>query len=319
MPNLSVIVPVYNTEKYIKKCLDSLTKLSDTEIIVINDGSTDKSEDVINEYAKKQGNIVYYKKENTGIADTRNFGIEHSTGKYIMFVDSDDYIQQDILDKLSVYMKDNIDVIKYKLQKVDENANITEKVGGASFDKTSGEKAFEALYPTDVLLDSPCVYLFRREYIVTNNFKFDTKVLYHEDFGLIPLILVNAYSAVSIDYYGYNYVQSSNSITRNEDYKKTIRKMEDALSEYDNMVAKIENYGLSKPAKENIKIYYTNAIILKLEGLKKTEQNYFIKEIKKRKMIQNIKARNIKQLLKRILLSINIKWYLKKRWSKCLK
>ena len=120
MTNLSIIVPVYNTEKYIKRCFESLKNLKDTEIIVINDGSADNSENIINEFAKSQSNIIYYKKENSGIADTRNFGMEKATGKYIMFVDSDDYIDDDLIPELEPFMKENIDVIKFKLRRVDE-------------------------------------------------------------------------------------------------------------------------------------------------------------------------------------------------------
>lgn len=310
MPSLSIIVPVYNTGKYIKRCLDSIKNLGDTEIIVINDGSTDNSEEVINEYANVYSNIVYYKKENTGPADTRNFGLERATGNYILFVDSDDYIENDLIDRLEKYIKDNVDVIKFKLKRVDENGKELERITGATFEKVSGEKAFALLYPTDVLLDSPCVYLFNREYLRQSHFVFQTGT-FHEDFGLIPLIVIKAKSVVSIDFYGYNYVQSTNSITRNEDYDKTIRKMEDAIKQYDNMLNQIS--GLSDKAKEDIKIFFTNAIILKLNGLKEPEQDRFIEEINNRNMIKNIKIRNIKQLLKRIVLTLNIKWYLKKR------
>ena len=167
MPKLSVIVPVYNTEKQLRNCLNSLKDLKDAEIIVINDGSTDNSEQVIKEYSTK-----YYSKPNTGIADTRNFGIAHATGDYILFVDSDDYIEEDLVDKLDSYMNEKIDVIKFKLQRVDEQGNVLEKIGGAVFEKQTGEEAFSKLYPTDVLLDSPCVYLFRRKYLLENKFKF---------------------------------------------------------------------------------------------------------------------------------------------------
>ena len=74
---LSIIIPVYNAEKYITKCLDSVKNIPDSEIIIINDGSTDSSEEIINTYLEKYKNFVYYRKENTGVADTRNFGIEH--------------------------------------------------------------------------------------------------------------------------------------------------------------------------------------------------------------------------------------------------
>lgn len=310
MPKLSVIVPVYNTEKQLTKCLNSLKNLEDTEIIVINDGSKDNSEKVI--YEHMQDNMKYYSKPNTGIADTRNFGIEHATGDYILFVDSDDYIETNLLDKLNTYMQENIEVIKFKLQRVNEEGKILEKVGGSVFEKQTGEDAFSKLYSTDVLLDSPCVYLFKREYLLENNFKFKVGT-YHEDFGLVPLIVIKAASVVSVDFYGYNYVQVEGSITRNKNYDKTIQKMRDAITQYDNMVAEIEHYLIGKTAKENIRIFYTNSIILKLKELKSEDQDFFIKEIKNRKMVQNIKIRNVKQLIKRIILSLNIKCYLKKR------
>lgn len=310
MPKLSVIVPVYNTENQLAKCLNSLKDLKDTEIIVINDGSKDNSEKVI--YEHMQDNMKYYSKPNTGIADTRNFGIEHATGDYILFVDSDDYIETELLDKLNTYMQENIEVIKFKLQRVNEEGKILEKVGGSVFEKQTGEDAFSKLYSTDVLLDSPCVYLFKREYLIENNFKFKIGT-YHEDFGLVPLIIIKAASVVSVDFYGYNYVQVEGSITRNKNYDKTVQKMKDAITQYDNMISEIEHYPIGKTAKENIRIFYTNSIILKLNELKPEDQDIFIKEIKNRKMAQNIKIRNVKQLIKRIILSLNIKWYLKNR------
>ena len=233
-----------------------------------------------------------------------------ATGDYILFVDSDDYIDANLLNYLSSYMEQQIDVIKYKLNIVNQKGEIIKKVKGATFEKTDGQTAFNQLYATDVLLDSPCVYLFRRDYILNNGFKFQVGT-YHEDFGLIPLIIVKAESIVSIDYEGYYYVQSNNSITRNENYEKTIKKMKDSLVQYDNMLKKIQQYNLSKITKENIKIYYTNAIILKLKELNEKDQNIFIHEIKQRKMISNIKIRNLKQLFKKLILLWNIKLYLK--------
>lgn len=309
---VTIIVPVYNTEKELKNTLDSLINQTycDIEILIINDGSTDNSEEIIHEYMKEWDKITYIEKENTGIADTRNLGISKATGDYILFVDSDDYIEKDMLDKLKTYMDQDIDIIKFKLQRVDEKGNVIEKVNGATFDKVSGQEAFNKLYCTDVLLDSPCVYLYKRDYLLKNNFKFKVGT-YHEDFGLIPLIVVKANSAISIDYYGYNYVQSNNSITRNNNYDKTIKKMKDSISQYDNMLEQIKTYNLTKYTKENIKIYYTNAIILKLKELDKKDQYIFINELKQRKMFYNIKIRNIKQLIKKIILLLNVRWYLK--------
>lgn len=317
MAKVSVIVPVYNTGKYVERCLNSLmeqTIKDEIEIIVINDGSTDNSGEIVKKYIQKQENkqiIKYYEKENEGIAKTRNYGLEKATGEYILFVDSDDNIDTQLIEKVKPYMDKQIDLIKFKLQRVDEEGNILEKVEGPTFESKTGEEAFNAMYSQDVLLDSPCVYAIKKELFTKNNFQF--KRTYHEDFGLIPLILLVSKSVVSINEYLYNYTQVGNSITRNEDYQKTIQRMEDCLAHYDNMVTTIKEWQVQKEAKENIKIYYTNAILLNLNELKKKERKEYIKQIRKRKFSQNIKARNLKQLIKKILLMIDIDLYLKMR------
>lgn len=317
MQKISFIVPVYNTGTYIEKCLNSIidqTLKEKIEIIVINDGSTDNSDTIIEQYIEKskcREIIKYYKKENTGIAKTRNFGIERATGEYIFFVDSDDYISKDTIEKIKPYIDQNIDMIKFKLQKVDKEGNIIEKIEGPIFENKTGEEAFNELYSKDVLLDSPCVYIIKKELFINNNFCFQRT--YHEDFGLIPLLILKSKSFVSLPDYLYFYVQVENSITRNEDYEKTIKKMEDVIFHYDNMIKKINDMNVKEKTKDNVKIFYTNAIILKLYGLQKKEQKQYIKEIRKRKMYKNIKARNLKQLIKKCLLHLNIKLYLKMR------
>lgn len=331
MSKISIIVPVYNTGAKLKKCLDSLVNqtVKDIEIIIINDGSTDNSEEVIKEYIKNNSKenedktesnssensnsvkIEFYSKENEGIAKTRNYGIEKANSDYILFVDSDDYIDVKLVEKLLPYIEQDIDLIKFKLQRVNENGEILEKTDGPVFEKTTGQEGFNKLYSQDVLLDSPCVYLMKKELFKKNNFTF--KRTYHEDFGLIPLVIVSAKDIVSTPYYLYSYVQSSNSLMRNDDYNKTLKRIEDVWFHYDNAMNQIEKMNLEKTAKENIKIYYTNAVILKIYELKEEDQKQFIQEIKKRKMYKNIKARNLKQMVKRYLLKFNIKLYIKMR------
>lgn len=115
MPKVSVIVPVYNVENYIEKCLDSLVNqtLQDIEIIVVNDGSTDGSKDKIQKYLQKYDNIKYLEKENGGLSDARNFGMPHATGEYIAFLDSDDYVELDIYEKMyEIAQKENSDMVE---------------------------------------------------------------------------------------------------------------------------------------------------------------------------------------------------------------
>lgn len=315
MPKISVIIPVYNTEKYIEKCLDSLERqtMKDFEVIVVNDGSTDNSKKVIKEYMKENKlNIKYLEKENGGLASARNYGVERTLGKYIAFLDSDDYIDNDLFSDLEKYMDKDIDLIKFKMKTVDEKGNIIEKLDGPVFDVCTGEEGYKKLCTFDKYMDPACIYLYRREFFVENNFKY--KLRYHEDFGLTSLIIVQAKTFVSTDSFGYNYLQTEESLTRGQDYNKNIDRAKDMISHYDNMIALIDAYyNISKETKELVKRYYTNSVILKANTLKGKEKKQYIKEIKNRFMYRNIKPENFKQRLKRILLKYNVSLYLKMR------
>ena len=137
--------------------------------------------------------------------------------------------------------------------------------------------------------------------------------LYHEDFGLTPMIIVQAGSVVSTSEFGYYYLQTDNSITRNFDYTKNIKKANDILIHYDNAIEKIEKLNIIQKSKELIKRYYSNTVILKSKELKGEDLENYLQEIKIRKLYKNIKPYNLKQLIKRVLLKINIKLYLKMR------
>ena len=124
MVKFSIIVPVYNVEKYLEDCLDSILKQTydDFEVIVVNDGSTDNSQKVIDNYAKRDNRIKAFKKKNGGVSDARNYGISKAKGEYFIFVDSDDTINDKLLEKLDKEIKkyDEIDLIKYQLQITDK-------------------------------------------------------------------------------------------------------------------------------------------------------------------------------------------------------
>ena len=116
MPKVSIIVPVYNVEKYIDKCLKSLVEqtLSDIEIIIVNDGSTDDSKKVIDNYIERYPEkIVYLEKKNGGLSDARNYGMPYAKGEYIAFLDSDDYVEKDIYEKMyEVAKNENSDMVE---------------------------------------------------------------------------------------------------------------------------------------------------------------------------------------------------------------
>ncbi len=305
---ISIIITAYNAEKTIEKCLNSIldTKYNDYEIILVNDGSIDNTEKVIELFASDK--IKYYKKKNTGVADSRNFGIDKAKGDYITFVDSDDYVASNYFEGIDKYINEDVDIIKRKGIIVKENKE--EKIKGATFDIITGEDAFNKLCFTDIFLDTLWSYVIKKSLFVDNNLYFE-KDRFHEDFGLLPLLILKANKMVSLDDGIYYYVQTDNSIMREKNVDKTIKKAKDALYHYDNILETIESYDLSKFTKENVRIYCTNAILLKVNELNGKEQNWYIKELKKRKVYKNIRVRNIKQLIKKILLFIDIKFYSK--------
>ena len=162
MPKVSVIVPVYNVEKYIEKCIDSLIAqtLTDIEYIFINDGSKDNCEEIILNYQKQYPNkIKYLKKENGGLSSARNFGIPHATGDYIAFLDSDDYAEPQLYEKLyNEAIQGDFDMVECSFiweypnkQKID----LGEKY---STQKEAMEKArvvaWNKLYKKDIILNS---------------------------------------------------------------------------------------------------------------------------------------------------------------------
>ena len=314
MKKVSVIVPIYNVETKISKCIESLLKqeLCDIQIILVNDGSTDSSGKIAKKYAMENPHkIIYVEKKNGGLSDARNCGIKYATGEYLSFVDSDDYVNQNLYRDLETYMNEQYDMVKFKIAIVDEEGNIISKNNSPVFADKTGEEAFNILYKTDTMTEVAWGYIYRTKFYRENKFEF-SKGRYHEDFGLMPLVLMKAMKVASTDVLGYNYVQTQNSITRENNNIK-YQRANDLLYFYDKMIKKIENYNLSRKSIENIIIYYTNCIILQTENLSGKERKEFIKQIKSRKLAKNIKVRDFKQFMKRIVLDFSIELYLKIR------
>ena len=176
MADISIIIPAYNAEKYIKKCLDSLIKQTkkEIEIIVINDGSKDNTEELIKSYTDSR--IKYYKNTNHGIGYSRNYGIEKAKGKYIMFLDSDDYVEKDICEKLyNKARNDDLDVVICDFFKEFENGNI-EEIHTNDFKNSSLKDNPEII--TEYL--SPWAKLYSTKLLKDNNIKFVENLKYED-------------------------------------------------------------------------------------------------------------------------------------------
>ena len=267
---------------------------------------------IAKEYAEKfSRQITYLKKENGGLSDARNYGLEYTSGDYIAFVDSDDYISENLYANLLPYMNEKYDMVKIKIELVGEDGKTIKKNESPEFKDKNGEETFEILYKTDVMTEVAWGYIYRRDFWMKNNFKF-AKGMYHEDFGLIPIIILNAKKVASSLVGTYFYVQTEHSITRGN-LERKCKMADDLILHYDNMLKTIENMDISKHSKENIKIYYTNCLILETDNLNGKLRKDYIKKLKERKLSNNIKPRNLKQILKKMLLNMSVELYLSLR------
>ena len=142
MYDVSVIIPVYNVEKYLEECLDSVCNqtLANIEIICVNDGSTDGSVDILNAYAEKDDRIKIISQSNQGLGASRNNGLKASSGKYILFLDSDDYIDLTSLEKLvDNIVSNDSDMVLFKFQNFDDNKNLHKRGIDFKIDDIFGE------------------------------------------------------------------------------------------------------------------------------------------------------------------------------------
>lgn len=317
MPTVSIIIPFFNGEKYLKNCVQNIRKqkYQDFEIILIDDGSNDNSKDIIKQYVNDPKIRYYYlPKETVGVGKARNYGIQVAQGKYIMFVDVDDYINEDLLENLRKYINQGVDIIKYKM-KIINSGQKEIKCSGPVFNTISGEEAFNRLCFKDKYFDSPCLYLIKKELFSHTNLNFKEN-MYHEDFGLIPILISKSKTVISTEIYGYLYIQSEESIMRNKDYQKKLKKVNDKIEHYKNMLRFLEadklgkSTNLSNKTIQNMKIYYTNSVILSLKDLKRKDRIIFEQKINELHMIDNLKADNIRQFIKKCILRTSIEMYL---------
>ncbi|MGE4513601.1 MAG: glycosyltransferase family 2 protein [Chryseobacterium sp.] len=211
---ISIIIPVYNVEQYLAKCLDSVIRQTyqNIEILVVNDGSTDNSAQIITDYARKYPNkIKSFHKENGGLSDARNFGIDRATGDYIGFVDSDDYITPNMYeDMVGLAEKHNAEMVICNIQKVNQKGKIVQKLTQVPNmpEKIDLEKNFSVF--SDISYFA-CNKLFRKTLFNEKRFK---RNVHFEDIQLIPQLLLMCKTIAQTQDFHYQYLERSDSITK---------------------------------------------------------------------------------------------------------
>lgn len=208
MPKVSIIVPVYNVEKHLAKCIDSVIaqEYYDWELILVNDGSSDSSKSICEEYCIKDNRISLYNQENAGPSAARNLGIKKAKGKYITFIDSDDYVTPTYLTDLVKYDSDII-ASGFDLWYFDgrpTERKTYDKYGKYSIDDNNIEEAI-ALGEYKYLWHSPCCKLYLRGLLINNNLLFNEELNYGEDhlFNLTLLLHCTSITIVPVSNYIY--------------------------------------------------------------------------------------------------------------------
>lgn len=246
---VSIIVPVYNVENYLTKCLDSLVNqsLSNIEILVVNDGSKDNSGKIIEGYAQRYPEkIKAFTKENGGLSDARNFGLDRAAGDYIGFVDSDDYVSETMFEEMLLLgEKYQAKMVICNIQKVDETGKISQKLAQLPNmpEKIALENNFSVF--SDISYFA-CNKLFKKELFNQRRFK---KGVHFEDIQLIPQLLLECDIIAQTQNFHYQYLERTDSITKTHtekglDMLKAVADVENVFNEsqYSHKKEELKNF-----------------------------------------------------------------------------
>jgi len=213
-PNISVIIPVYNVEKYLPKCLDSVINqtLHNLEIICVNDGSTDNSLSILKKFALKDTRIKIIDQKNGGLSKARNVGISAAAGDYLYFLDSDDFIELDAMKNLfAESSKNDLDVLYFDGDPFYEDENLKSKYSGymnyyhRNFNYsqvTDGKTLYQKMYSANAFLPSACFQIIQRKYLLENGLSFLEGMIYEDNlFTFLTIINANRAKYIKKTYF----------------------------------------------------------------------------------------------------------------------
>lgn len=249
MKKVTLILPVYNSEKYIKKCLDSILHQTyrNYEILVVNDGSKDNSQIIIDEYKDKYPEkIIAIKQENKGVATTRNESIKKANGDYIMFIDNDDYLDEDYIETfVREIEKQDYDVVIGGYRRPNQNGKILKSI------KLKEEEW------SKLIIMAPWAKIYKKKYLIDNNIEF-LNVNLGEDIYFNLKAMLKSDKIKIIDYIGYNWFFNTTSVSNSK--QKDIRNLQ-VYELLNNCYEMLKEEGLLNKKYEIIKTFFTRYIV----------------------------------------------------------
>lgn len=243
----SFVVPIYNVEQYVARCIESLIAQTykDIEIVLVDDGSRDSSYEICEEYRKKDPRIFLYKKENGGLSDARNFGSERAHGDYIIYVDSDDYIDLQTCEKLLPYTEKSPDIIRGNAMRVEAESGL---LCGETLDADkvySGTEYLKTMMQGHGMPMAAWLNIFRREFLVREKLEFKKGIL-HEDEEFTPRAYLKAEKVIDTGIPFYYYVIRENSIMTAKDKRRNARDMLSTGLAYEEMLSSLPDKQLKE-------------------------------------------------------------------------
>lgn len=240
---ISIVVPVFNVEKELDRCISSLLNqtYSQIEVILVDDGSWDNSSSMCDKYAESDDRVIVIHKKNGGLSSARNEGLKQATGKYIMYVDSDDFIELDTCERFLEYADDDVDFVVGVGRMIKDNDEILLRRSNIPDHKKIDSRKFainsikKAEWHAAAWLN-----LYKREFLLCNNLFYKEGIIY-EDTQMLPKLYLKARNIVYMDYAFYNYVIRDNSIMTSDNIEKKERACIEIYSEWFDIFVGIED------------------------------------------------------------------------------
>lgn len=319
---ISIIVPIYNNEKYIDKCVESVLcqTYENWELILINDGSTDNSLSVCEKY-KKDCRVKVVSQENSGVSATRNKGIELATGEYITFIDSDDYVSNDYCSLLLSFMSVDISMVVLGLQKLMSDGKLKKirhrlKEGYYSFAELQ-DKIIDDGTLSGFTLHSTCSVLYRKELLINNSIFFNSEIKYNEDGLFNALYFLSAKKKAYIDYNitPYTYRENILSATHmvdltSEMYEANRRLVEMSILSTAKSFSSSDNFNVQLK-RRNATLFLEEAIYaLKRKNIDYSNFKSLIKKYNIKENISTVCFSDMKTTKRVLVLLLKLKLYL---------
>lgn len=265
MARVSVIVPVFNAERYIEQCISSIARqtLDDIEIIAVNDGSTDRSLDILDRLSSKfRSNLRVYSKENGGAGSARNFGIENVRGEFIKFVDADDYLALDILERMYTIAKEQgVSLVRGNYRTIMGPIKMEDK---CSWSDITGSQVVDVREHKDyIVTETPGIgnKLISRELI--GNLRFPERTKW-EDLAIMPVIIASSERVFHMDEPVYNYRVSMNTTIK--DFISKIPNILDIIKCVENIEKEMTARNLYEEYKKQIESLYILHTLFRVEN-----------------------------------------------------